>query len=84
LTPISHLPVLTYFSSHNLHQTPTLPTHSSIPLLSFVTMSLDHFASSGSVAMNITASDSPPSATPLASLSGSTSPSQVLHSHHRA
>ena len=76
-TPISHLPALTYFSSHNLPQTPTLPTHSSIPLPSFATMSLDDFTGSGSVAMNITASDSPPSATPPASPSGPASPSQV-------
>jgi len=76
-TLISHLPTLTYFSSHNLPQTPTLPTHSSIPLPPFTTMSLDHFAGSGSVAMNISASDSPPSATPPASPSGPASPSQV-------
>jgi len=74
---ISHLHTLTYFPSHNPSQTPTLPTHTSVPLSPFATMSLDHFAGSGSTASDIITSDSPPSATPPATPPGPAPPSQV-------
>jgi len=76
--PISYLLALTSFSSSNTPQPPTLPPHTSVPLPPFTTMSLDHFVGSGSAAVDITTTDSPPSAMPPASLSPvPTSPSQV-------
>ena len=68
---ISYLPALTSFPSSNPPQTPILSPHTSIPLLPSATMSLNHFAGSGSAAADITATASPPSATPPSS------PSQV-------
>jgi hypothetical protein len=66
LAPISHLLTLTltYFPSHNPPQTTTLPTHTSISLPLFATVSLDHFTGLGSTAPNITTYNSPLSAAP--------------------
>ena len=69
--PISYLPALTSFPSSNPPQTPILSPHTSVPLPPYASMSLDHFAGSGSSAADITATASSPSATPPAS------PSQV-------
>jgi hypothetical protein len=77
LAPISHLLTLTYFPSHNPPQTTTLPTHTSISLPLFATMSLDHFTGLGSTAPNITTYNSPLSAAPPAFLSSPVSPSWV-------
>jgi len=70
-TPISYLPALTSFPSSNPPQTTILSPHTSVPLPPSATMSLDHFAGSGSVVAYITATASPSSATPTVS------PSQV-------
>ena len=81
--PISHLPTLTYFPSYKPPQTPTLPTHTLVPLPPFASMCLDHFACLGFAAPDIIASDSFSSVVPLATPPALHFLLRSLHSHHR-
>ena len=73
----SHLPSLTTFPAPNSLAPQTFPTDPSVPLPPLASMSLDHFADSGSTAPDLSTSDSPSIVVSPTSPSGSTCPPQL-------